>query len=547
MIDSSKIVRTVNTPIPVTRSVRVHDVRAITSMPAGKMVPIAAIPLLREDQMNTSRFRLNFDMMETAEILMNAVNVRVMAYFIPNLAFKRFNGMDDLNRSYEGVPYEEGKPVVPYFKTMTKGAHGAEKILYHLGKHAKPGTVINSAYIEAYNTLWNYRAKNRSPDLAERNVDDTTLAPAFWYHPDFDHIVPDFDDAAMEGEVALNVTDAKMPVRGIGFAGANSTTTGGQMREATGKTVVYGKTRWTHNATSPFAAHEKLIDGISYPDVFAELAENGITVSLANIELARKTQAFAKLRQQYDGHSDEYIIDLLMGGISVPEQMWRYPMLLADQSTVFGMAKRYSTDSGALTESVVSGATSIDLVMHVPRAPTGGVIMIVAEVTPEQMFERQADPYMHTVASSMLPEYLRDELDPQKVDVVTCGRIDTDHESPQALFGYEPMNARWNNAAPNIGGKFYRPNVDAGFNEDRQRIWAVETKNPTLSTDFYLCTNMHTKPFVVTNQDPFEVVIRGEGVISGNTVFGGHLVEGTGAYDAVKAKAPNDRVTLPNP
>lgn len=540
MIDSSKIVRTANTPIPVTRSVRVHDVRAITSMPAGKMVPIAAIPLLREDQMNTSRFRLNFDMMETAEILMNAVNVRVMAYFIPNLAFKRFNGMDDLNRSYEGVPYEEGKPVVPYFKTMTKGAHGAEKILYHLGKHAKPGTVINSAYIEAYNTLWNYRAKNRSPDLTERNIDDTSLAPAFWYHPDFDHIVPDFDDAAMEGEVALNVVNSKMPVRGIGWASgspANTTfkTTGGL--NYTGPAL--------NGSGVGFASTVAGAAGV--PAIFAEMEENGITVSLANIELARKTQAFAKLRQQYDGHSDEYIIDLLMSGISVPEQMWRYPMLLSDQSTVFGMAKRYSTDSGALTESVVSGATSIDLILNVPRAPTGGVIMIVAEVTPEQMFERQADPYLHTVASSMLPEYLRDELDPQKVDVVTCGRIDTDHQSPQALFGYEPMNAKWNNAAPNIGGKFYRPNVDAGFNEDRQRIWAVETKNPTLSTDFYLCTNMHTKPFVVTNQDPFEVVIRGEGVITGNTVFGGHLVEGTGAYDAVKAKAPNDRVTLPTP
>ena len=95
---------------------------------------------------------------------------------------------------------------------------------------------------------------------------------------------------------------------------------------------------------------------------------------------------------------------------------------------------------------------------------------------------------------------------------------------------------------PRIGGKFYRPEVDAGFDEDRQRIWAVETQNPTLSTDFYLCTNIHTKPFVVTNQDPFEVVTQGEVFIEGNTVFGGHLVEATDDYEKVLALAPQDRI-----
>lgn len=544
MSETKKYLRTSTAPVQVPRTVRVHDVRSMTSMPAGKMVPIAAIPLLREDQMNTSRFRLNFDMMETAEILMNAVNVRVMAYLVPNLAFKRFNGMDDLNRSYMNIPYEEGKPVVPYFDTIVKGAHGAEKILYYMGKHAKPGTRINSSYIEAYNTIWNHRAKNRSPDLELRDVKNTDLAPAFWYHPDFDHIVPDFDDAAMEGEVSLNITNAKMPVRGIGisddkpkFPAAGN----GAAWDSTGNKVPYPSFKISNQDQGI------LIQGkpnSTIPDVFAELQDNGISVSLANIDLARKTQAFAKLRQQYDGHSDEYIIDLLMDGLTIPEQMWRHPILLADQNTVFGMAKRYSTDSGALTESVVSGQTSIDLVMHVPRCPTGGVVMIVAEITPEQMFERQADPYMHAINTSDLPEYLRDELDPQKVDIVKSGRIDVNHDTPDRLFGYEPLNARFANAAPTIGGKFYRPEVDAGFNEDRQRIWAVETKNPTLSTDFYICTNMHTKPFVVTNADPFEVVMRGEGVISGNTVFGGHLVEGTGAYDAVMAKAPSDRIKV---
>jgi hypothetical protein len=186
--------------------------------------------------------------------------------------------------------------------------------------------------------------------------------------------------------------------------------------------------------------------------------------------------------------------------------------------------------------------TGLDMSIQLPRINTGGMIMVVAEITPDQLFERQEDPWLHSGAVDDLPQYLRDTLDPEKVDIVRNGRIDTSHANPNATFGYEPLNARWNVDAPRVGGRFYRPTVNTGFDEDRQRIWAVETINPTLSTDFYLCTNMHTKPFVVTNQDPFEVVTQGDVFIEGNTVFGGHLVEATDDYEKVLAVAPQDRI-----
>jgi len=65
--------------------------------------------------------------------------------------------------------------------------------IYHVaGAHAEAGTTVNTAYIEAYNLTVNYRRKNRSPALAQRDLDDHTLAPAFWYHQNFNDIVPDF-------------------------------------------------------------------------------------------------------------------------------------------------------------------------------------------------------------------------------------------------------------------------------------------------------------------------------------------------------------------
>lgn len=544
------ISRTKTQPLAVPRTIRNHDLRVLTSLPAGKMVPIAAIPLLREDAVTRGNLRLSFEMMETAEILMNAVNVNAKAYLVPNLAFERFSGMDELNRAYEGIANPGTTDVTPYIELEAMPDHGDNKILYYMGKHAKPGTMVNTAYVEAYNAIWNFRARNRSPDITLRErLKSDTLAPAFWQHQGFAHIVPDFDQAVIDGEVPLSIVDQRVPIAGIGVTG-NPDTFNASVKDSSNKLVTYANATGTSqpNAFIQMKA-STLTDPPGapawIPEVFAELQDGGITVSLANIELAKKTQAFARARAMYAGHSDEFIIDLLMDGISVPEQQWRQPILLADRSTIFGMSKRYATDSGNLTDSVVTGLTYLDIPFIVPRVPTGGVIMIVAEITPEQLFERQKDPYLHLPNVGALPQYLRDELDPEKVSIVTNDYIDIDHDTPDGTFGYAPLNHEWNHAGPCIGGRFYRPEVDAGFDEDRQRIWAVETQNPVLSEDFYLCTTMHTKPFVVTNQDPFEVVGRGGALISGNTVFGGYLVEANNDYAEVIAEAPLDRIEKP--
>ena len=537
------------TPIPVQRTMRPHAHRVLTSFEPGKMVPVMAIPLLREDAVRGAAFQIAFEMKETVEVLMNAVNARVMVYLVPNTALDRFDGLDSINKSYEGVPPMDGQPVVPWFETMVAPAHGANAILKKMGKHARPGTNINTHYIEAYNQIWNYRAKNRSPDIPLRTRLDATLAPAFWQHQTFAHIVPDFDQAAMDGAVPLSITNARMPVKGLGvgpMSGSAATTA----VKVTGD-VSPGTTMQSgfYIGDLPLGASEATVhiktDANGYPDVFAELEDNGITISLANIEMAKKTRAFAELRKRYNGHDDEYIIDLLMKGITVPETAWKQPLLLADMNTVFGMSKRYATDAENLTESVVNGMTMLECRFRCPPVPMGGVIMMVVEVAPEQLFERQKDPYLHATSVDQLPNFLRDTLDPEKVVIVKNDEIDLDHDTPNATFGYAPLNHEWARSVPAIGGKFYRPEVDAGFDEDRQRIWAVETQNPVLSKDFYLCTTMHQKPFVQTTGDNFEVLIRGEAAIRGLTVFGAGLVEANGDYEAIEEEQPRDRIEKP--
>jgi len=530
-------------PIYTAQTVRRQTARGITSVDAGKMVPIAAYPLLREESIVSGRVRFSFEMMETAEMLMNAINVRVMAYLVPTLAFERFEGsMDQLNKSYSGETFKD-KPVVPYVETALMGAHGSNEVYKSIGLHARPDQRVNTMYLEAYNAIWNFRARNRSRDLKPRTRLQSNLAPAFWQHERFKHIVPDFDQAVIDGEVPLNVVNSMLPVKGLGLTKAGpyqgSVTS---VRETGGKKVTYAASAYSDAPAQSISMRVKGSGNNAVPDVFAEMQENGITISLSNIELARKTQAFARLREQYNGHDEEYLINLLMDGISVPEKHFTQPILISEKNTVFGMAKRYATDGASLTSSVVNGATFVDMSLQLPRIPTGGVIMVLVEITPDQIFERQKDPFFHAQSVEDFPSYLRDYLDPEKVDVVPNDYIDIDHNKPTSTFGYAPMNYMWQRDAPLVGGKFYRPKVDAGFNEDRQRIWAVETANPTLSENFYICSDIHKKPFVVTNKDPFEVTSTGEILIRGSTVFGQTLHEATNDYDKVMAKAPTDRI-----
>lgn len=550
--DYARISRMSTQPIVAERSNRIHTVRGITSLPAGKMVPIAAVPLLREDAVRSGRMRFSFEMMETAEILMNAVYVSVKAYLVPWSAFDRFDSIDAVNRAYEGVEQYAGGPVQPFVSREVFNSATPDDIKVYLGLHAKTGDNVTLAYHEAYNQIWNFRAKNRSPDLALRSVYAKNLAPAFWRHEQFRHIVPNFDQALVDGNVALNVVNSRLPVTGISYKGAVAPAAGLVGKETGGATKTYNKGMYTDAQNGWYL---KLTDASTtaanaVPEIYAEMQANGITVSLSNIELAKKTAAFANLRTQYNELDDDYLINMLMDGLSIPEQAMRQPILLGEETTIFGMSKRYASDAANLTESVVNGATQIEMSVATPRIPVGGIIMVVAEITPEQLFERQADPMYHyplvpganNHTGANFPHYLRDTLDPEKVEAVPNRYLDVQHATPTGVFGYAPLNYRWNVNTPRIGGKFYRPGPTDPFDEDRQRLWAVETVNPSLGTDFYLCTNMNTSVFVVTTQDPFEAVTQGDLLIEGNTVFGPRLKESVDDYAKVLTHAPVGRI-----
>lgn len=537
-------------PLKYPRSRRNHPIMHLSSTMPGVAHPVAFIPMLREDAL-TGVIEPMVEMLETKELLMNRVTARFTAWVFPLLAQEHFFGSrDEFDKSFMGESSLDGGGVNAFVKNAALPVGGAAAVPLYLaaGLHGKEADQINTAYVEAYNAVYNHRARQASKELTPRLLTDTSLAPAFWNHRQFPHMVADFDTAMMEGRVVLDILEQDMRVRGIGISTSAAQVAVAAAREANGITIAYPEA-FHANADGVFIRNGVgSYDG--YPDVWAEMAENSLAISLAGLEEARKLQAFAKLRTQFEGHDDDYIIDMLMMGLTIPDQHLKQPFQIADQTVVFSQGKRYATDSGNLDDSATSGFAKGSLRLRVPRINTGGVVVVLMEILPEQLWERQQDWFFHsranggTAAHDMWPEADRDTLDRQKVDVVYNRDIDVSHSAPTGYFAFEPMNAKFNRAPPTIGGKFHKPAADTPTDTHRQRLWAVEGVDPALTDSFFIVEpgTMHIKPFLDQVNDPFEIAARGNCVLDGNTQFGGLLIEQTGNYEAMAARAPTDQI-----
>jgi hypothetical protein len=538
-----------NVPVSFSRTRRMQKGRVLTSGDAGKILPIKADPCLREEGFS-GNIDISVEMMETSEKPVNAIVAKAMTYYVPYLAFEQFNGsIEELNRSYskengiagsqvdffEKNKYYNGSSVVTDSSPtdMDTGDNGRADFYGTMGIHHGAAD-MNNSYVQAYNAIVNHRRKARSTSLAIRNEFDHNLAEAFWPNEGNSHIMADFDQKLIDGEVMLNGLTFAAPVITAHSTGSVS---------AGFEAIISDDNTYPYTATMPDGS--VVGNNVKLNDVWAELTQGGqATMSLADIEQARKTAAFAKLRAAYDGIDDEFIIDLLMQGISVPTEMMKQPMLIGQASGMFGFAQRFATDSGNLDDTATNGFVSLSYRARAPRTSVGGIIMTTLEIAPERVWERKKDYFLYTTDTDDLPNALRDSLDPEKVSVVKKNHLDVNHSTPDATLGYAPLNHEYNRDQIMVGGKFYRPSNDA-YTEVRSRIWTNETTDPSLSTDFYLCTNLHKKIFADQVSDSFEITAVCDGTVDTNVVFGDRLIEAdaTSDYETITNLVDANRIT----
>lgn len=512
-------------PLVHKKTKRMDKKRVLTSGNAGQILPVAWAPLLRMDSVTRGEYVINCEMMETAEKLASGISVCAYAHFYPFLAAERFDGMDNFNRSYQKVA-EAGGSVTPFFETVTYNS--TQAFWSTLGHHAAVGSSINAAPLEAYNGIVNHRRKARSKSLPERTKHDHSLADAFWRNNSMQHIVADFDQVMLDGEI---------PITGLQFGGLTAPYRGVLTGSPTSGSSTNARIPGGLPPTVSTSDSTKWV----WDDISMEMAAGGATLSMANIEMAKKTAAFARIRSNYDGIDDDHIIDMLMDGITVPDELSKQPILIGKSESQFGYTQRYASDAANLDESLTNGVAQMRLKFRTPTTVTGGIVMITMEIVPEQLYERKKDYFLYATDTDDLPSTLRDELDPEKVSVVKNSHVDVLHATPDATFGYSYLNHEWDRNLVNVGGKYMRPTNDA-FDEDRQKIWTTEVANPSLNADFLLSGTIHKKVFADQIADSFEITALGGIEISGHTVKGQALQEATSDYADITADVDITRI-----
>ena len=145
-----------------------------------------------------------------------------------------------------------------------------------------------------------------------------------------------------------------------------------------------------------------------------------------------------------------------------------------------------------------------------------------------------SDEFLFCLQPDDLPNALRDVQRVEPVDLVLNRRIDARHATPNALYGYEPMNDKWNRDFTRLGGDFYMGTPGGGWTENRSNIWQTEIVNPSFSGTHYLAPSPFPHDvFSDTEGSAFEFVCRHEVRINGLTQIGDVLAENNDDYDAV--------------
>lgn len=543
-----------NTPVPFRRSNRPARGLTMTNGDAGKVLPIRFEPVAREESAS-GRVGMTIQMAETPEPIANAVHAKACTYFVPYLAFGQFDGsLERLNRSYAGENDIGSSSPLPFFETNkfwngasvsvisnghdfdTRTHNGLGEFYQTLGIHTA-ATNLNNSYVQAYNAVVNHRRKARSPAFAQenkiRNEFDHTLAECFWPYSGNSHIVADYDEKLIAGEITLSGLTFQAPVTSSRWA--------------------YGTTGYTPSTANPSPGYTYAVaadgsqmteDGarVIWDDVYAELTNSGTTVlNLADIEMAKNLASFAKLRSAYSGRSDDWIIDMLMQGFSMPLEFLKDPLLVGQASGVFDMAQRFASDAGNLDDSVTRGMCNLNYRVNMPRTTVGGILVTTVEIAPEQIWERKKDYFLYTTSADEMPNALKDNLailGGQHAVQVKKEHLDVNHSTPDAVLGFAPLNHEWRRDHINLGGKLYRP-ADDSYSQDRARVWSNEVIDPSLSTDAYLCTNLHKKVFSDQVSEAFEISAMQDLSVNTNIQFGDALIEtdATSDYEAIEELA----------
>lgn len=534
-------------PIAFPRTLRNDNQSLLTTGRAGEVIPFGFIPLFREDSA-TGRVTVAAELAEMPKPLENAVIGRLQTWMVPRPALPHFSGLDEYTHAYQGKNITQlgaaGRTPPSLFDTISHSAvyataNGSE-FMRATGLTVEASETTNTDYVDAYILVQNFRLAAHSSKMTrydyyqEDNSAALELKPAFWPRNRFHSVVADYEQALVVGALDLDVSAGQVPVKGIGIDAAVGAAGGPYSVKETGDSAANNLTGWyVNHLNSDTSIHiEEDASNTGYPGIFADMAAQTVTTTLASIDMARKQQSFARMVAAMDGNqysgfnNDDVLILDLMNGFTVPNELLNRPWLLDNKTGVFGMRERHATDAANLDDSVTVGQLVLSTSINVPTAKYGGIIFSTFEYMPERLYPRASDEYMKVTTEADLPNALRDSLNPEPVEIVLNGEIDTAHGTPGGTFGYRELNAKWNRDRTLLGGDFQSLTPGTPATAARTALWQPEYVDPVLTSDHWLCPHPFPQDvFSVPGNDTVTLSVRVECTISGLTQFGASLVE----------------------
>jgi len=530
-------------PVQFNRSIRTDEGVLMSSGRAGLVIPVGYAPVLRGDSV-AGRISVDLNLAEMPRPLLNAVFANVQAWFVPKSIHPQFAGMDEFYASYAGEPIktvgqpDRAPPAFFHYNSSFNTFFPTSPFAQTLGIHTVSGDTLNTDLVDAFVAIYNFRLAAHSSKLARKDytaenvANACALPPAFWPSGRFARIVPDYEEDLVVGALDLDISAGRVPIRNLLRSSGTPADSG-----------YFKVNEFPLQEVTPTTPRNILMDtSVEGGTVFADLAAQMITSSLADIDKARALQSFAKLRTAMAGNngtgfvSDETILAHLMQGLSVPEDLYKRPWLLNSKRVPFGFAERFSTEGATLDQSVTTGRSSAELSINIPRSEVGGTIVVTVEVLPERLDERQEDNWLTITQVDKLPNALRDVLNPEPVDLVPNSRIDVKHTQPSALYGFEPMNDKWNRSFTRLGGAFFQENPGVPAVDQRMAIWQAMVTDPVYSQDHFLAPQPFPHyVFSDTAAPAFEFVTRHSLKIVGNTQIGDMLSENNNEFADTEA------------
>ncbi len=544
-------------PVGFSQSRRADNCSTLTSVKAGVVNIIAQAPVFRGDSV-AGRINLALSLAEMPKPVNNAIIARAQAWFVPRPALPQFSGLDEYTHAFQGKSISSlgasDRSPPSLYETGTSYSKNISPHWRTLGIAVGDSDVTNHDIHDSYTLVQNFRLAAHSSKMTRYNYVSEggtgvakwdSLKPAFWPRGRMHSMVADYESALVTGSMDLDVSAGQIPISGIGFSNSVVTGTTLSAREAgqvDPDSTSYPRTQSGENVE--FRTQNTNEFGTAYPDIYAEMAGQIVATTLADIDKARQTNAFAKMLASYAGtnysgfNNDDVIVSELMQGFQVPQELFNRPWLLDNKTVIFGQQERHASGSLAdLDDSVTTGQAMVSLSINIPRAEYGGHMIATLEVMPERLYERQSDEYLYVTSADDLPNALRDSLRPEPVDIATNRRWDVKHTTPNGIAAYEPMNAKWRREATRLGGEFQQTTPGTPVTTARTAIWQPDVVDPTMNNDFWLCpTPFPQDVFSVPSNDCVEVALMQQLTITGLTQFGDELVEDNAEFLTVKAE-----------